>query len=277
MGADGRDAFARSAREPAPLDLRVNALKATRVDALAQLRGDGYAVEPTPYSPWGLRVSGRPALAQHPWFVDGSIEVQDEGSQLVAFLVAPRRGEMVVDFCAGAGGKTLALGVLMRSQGRLYAFDTVDKRLQNLKPRLARSGLSNVHPQLIAHERDTKIKRLAGKVDRVLVDAPCTGLGALRRRPEARWARKAEDLVAVRLKRRSGSSSSWQRSSRLDPRRRQHTGWACRTRRSSTTWRTRGPRWGRRRRRSSCGSSVHGCPSPRRKLNRARPRQRAGA
>ena len=200
LGADGRDAFARSAREPAPLDLRVNALKATRVDALAQLRGDGYAVEPTPYSPWGLRVNGRPSLAQHPWFVDGSIEVQDEGSQLVAFLVAPRRGEMVVDFCAGAGGKTLALGVLMRSQGRLYAFDTVEKRLQNLKPRLARSGLSNVHPQLIAHERDAKIKRLAGKVDRVLVDAPCTGTGTLRRNPDLKWRNRPVDVAELAAK-----------------------------------------------------------------------------
>jgi len=200
LGADGRDAFAGSAREPAPLDLRVNALKATRVDALAQLRGDGYAVEPTPYSPWGLRVNGRPSLAQHPWFVDGSIEVQDEGSQLVAFLVAPRRGEMVVDFCAGAGGKTLALGVLMRSQGRLYAFDTVEKRLQNLKPRLARSGLSNVHPQLIAHERDAKIKRLAGKVDRVLVDAPCTGTGTLRRNPDLKWRNRPVDVAELAAK-----------------------------------------------------------------------------
>jgi len=208
MGADGRAAFVRSVREPAPLDLRVNALKATRTDALAQLRSDGYAVEPTPYSPWGLRVSGRPALAKHPWFVDGSIEVQDEGSQLVAFLVAPRRGEMVVDFCAGAGGKTLALGVLMRSQGRLYAFDTVAKRLQNLKPRLARSGLSNVHPQLIAHERDAKIKRLAGKVDRVLVDAPCTGTGTLRRNPDLKWRNQPVDVAELTAKQAAILSSA---------------------------------------------------------------------
>ena len=195
MGAERRAAFARSAREGAPLDLRVNAMKATRDDALAALQADGLAVVPTPYSPWGLRITGRPMLAQHPWFVDGRVEVQDEGSQLVAFLVAPRRGEMVVDFCAGAGGKTLALGALMRSQGRLYAFDPVAKRLANLKPRLARSGLSNVHPQVIAHERDTKIKRLAGKVDRVLVDAPCTGFGTLRRNPDLKW-RQPESAVA---------------------------------------------------------------------------------
>ena len=200
MGPVRRAAFARSASEGAPLDLRVNALKATREDALAALRADGIAVAPTPYSPWGLRATGRPMLARHPWFVDGRIEVQDEGSQLVAFLVAPRRGEMVVDFCAGAGGKTLALGVLMRSQGRLYAFDTVAKRLANLKPRLARSGLSNVHPQLIAHERDAKVKRLAGKVDRVLVDAPCTGTGTLRRNPDLKWRHQPVDVAELAAK-----------------------------------------------------------------------------
>jgi len=107
---------------------------------------------------------------------------------------------MVVDFCAGAGGKTLALGALMRSQGRLYAFDTVEKRLANLKPRLARSGLSNVHPQLIAHERDAKVKRLAGKVDRVLVDAPCTGTGTLRRNPDLKWRHRPVDVAELAAK-----------------------------------------------------------------------------
>jgi len=200
MGPERRAAFAKGVREGAPMDLRVNTLKATREDALAALTRDGLAVAPTPYSPWGLRVAGRPMLAKHPWFVDGRIEVQDEGSQLVAFLVAPRRGEMVVDFCAGAGGKTLALGALMRSQGRLYAFDTVAKRLANLKPRLARSGLSNVHPQLLAHERDAKVKRLAGKVDRVLVDAPCTGTGTLRRNPDLKWRHQPVDVAELTAK-----------------------------------------------------------------------------
>jgi len=104
---------------------------------------------------------------------------------------------MVVDFCAGAGGKTLALGALMRNTGRLYAFDVSAKRLAGLDPRLARSGLSNVHPIVISTENDLRAKRLAGKIDRVLVDAPCTGLGALRRRPEARWRRTAADLVEL--------------------------------------------------------------------------------
>ena len=138
-------------------------------------------------SPWGLRISGRPALNKMEAFTRGDFEVQDEGSQLLAMLVDAKRGEMVVDFCAGAGGKTLAIGAGMRSTGRLYAFDTSPHRLDALKPRLARSGLSNVHPAAIAHERDDRVKRLSGKIDRVLVDAPCSGLGTLRRNPDLKW------------------------------------------------------------------------------------------
>jgi 16S rRNA (cytosine967-C5)-methyltransferase len=107
---------------------------------------------------------------------------------------------MVVDFCAGAGGKTLLLGALMKNTGRLYAYDVSDKRLARLKPRLARSGLSNVHPVRIEHERDTKIKRLAGKVDRVLVDAPCSGLGTLRRNPDLKWRQDADAVAELAVK-----------------------------------------------------------------------------
>jgi 16S rRNA (cytosine967-C5)-methyltransferase len=162
---------------------------------LAQLDSDGLTAAPCPYSPLGIRLAGKPALSRHPLFVDGSMEVQDEGSQLLGFLLQPRRGEMVADFCAGAGGKTLLLGALMRSQGRLYAFDVAERRLARLKPRLARSGLSNVHPVRIDSERDIKIRRLAGKLDRVLVDAPCSGLGTLRRNPDLKW-RQTPDSVA---------------------------------------------------------------------------------
>ncbi|MDE2371163.1 MAG: RsmB/NOP family class I SAM-dependent RNA methyltransferase [Burkholderiales bacterium] len=172
---------------PAPLDLRVNTVKAKREDVLQALTAAGYDVAPTPYSPWGLRVKGKPALHQQEVFKQGWVEVQDEGSQLLALLLDAKRGEMVVDFCAGAGGKTLALGASMRNTGRLYAFDVSGHRLDALKPRLARSGLSNVHPAQIAHERDDRIKRLAGKIDRVLVDAPCSGLGTLRRNPDLKW------------------------------------------------------------------------------------------
>ncbi len=199
-GDAGRAAHAQGSLAGAPLDLRVNPLKTTRAEALAALAAEGLPVQPTPFSPLGIRVTGRPALQKHPWLIDGRLEVQDEGSQLVGYLVAPRRGEMVVDFCAGAGGKTLLLGALMRSQGRLYAFDVIGKRLANLKPRLARSGLSNVHPQLIAHERDPRIKRLAGKADRVLVDAPCTGFGTLRRNPDLKWRQTEGDLAELTVK-----------------------------------------------------------------------------
>jgi 16S rRNA (cytosine967-C5)-methyltransferase len=180
-------AFVASIDGPAPLDLRVNAFKAKRDEVQAALLAQGIEAVVTPYSPLGLRVHGKPALHKLDVFLRGDVEVQDEGSQLLALMLEARRGEMVVDFCAGAGGKTLALGAAMRNTGRLYAFDTSGHRLAALKPRLARSGLSNVYPVQIAHERDDRIKRLAGKIDRVLVDAPCSGVGTLRRNPDLKW------------------------------------------------------------------------------------------
>ncbi len=195
--------IARGLLAPAPLDLRVNVAKASREQVLERLRADGMRAEPTPYSPDGVRVAGHPAINRHPLFAEGAVEVQDEGSQIVCRLVAPRRGEMVVDFCAGAGGKTLALGALMRSSGRLYAFDVSDTRLARLKPRLARSGLSNVHPQRLAGENDARVKRLAGKIDRVLVDAPCTGLGTLRRNPDLKWRQTPADVEELAAKQRA--------------------------------------------------------------------------
>jgi 16S rRNA (cytosine967-C5)-methyltransferase len=197
LGDDARTAFAQASLMPAPLDLRVNPQKTTRDAALATLRDAGLDARATPYSPLGIRIDGRPALQRHPLFMQGAIEVQDEGSQLVAFALAPRRGEMVADFCAGAGGKTLALGALMRSTGRLYAFDTSARRLAHFAPRLGRSGLSNVHPQALGGERDTKVKRLAGKLDRVLVDAPCTGFGTLRRNPDLKWRQREADVAEL--------------------------------------------------------------------------------
>jgi len=187
--------LAEALQQPAPLDLRVNALTDKREEVRKELALAGIASAPTPFSPWGLRVEGKPALARLDAFARGAIEVQDEGSQLLALLLDAKRGEMVVDFCAGAGGKTLAIGATMRSTGRLYAFDTSAHRLDALKPRLARSKLSNVHPAAIAHERDERIKRLAGKVDRVLVDAPCSGLGTLRRSPDLKWRQSPQSVA----------------------------------------------------------------------------------
>ncbi len=181
-------------------DLRVNTFKAKRADVQKELQQAGIKAVPTPYSPWGLRIAGKPALNKNEAFVRGDFEVQDEGSQLLAMLVDAKRGEMVVDFCAGAGGKTLALGAAMRSTGRLYAFDTSGHRLEALKPRMARSGLSNVHPAAIAHERDDRVKRLAGKMDRVLVDAPCTGMGTLRRNPDLKWRQNLQAVEEMAVK-----------------------------------------------------------------------------
>ena len=187
-------------QRPAPLDLRVNSLRASRESALAALRESGISAEPTRYSPVGLRLAGKPALETHPLYESGAIEVQDEGSQLLGFLLSARRREMVVDFCAGAGGKTLLVGAQMRSEGRLYAFDVAPQRIHRLRKRVARAGLSNVQAEVLAHENDTRLKRLAGKIDRVLVDAPCTGFGTLRRNPDLKWRQTENDLAALQEK-----------------------------------------------------------------------------
>ena len=196
---DEFDALAKSFQAPGTLDLRVNDLNEKRAEVQKELTAAGIVCEPTPFSPWGLRLQGKPSLTKVKAFERGAVEVQDEGSQLLALLLDAHRGEMVVDFCAGAGGKTLAIGAAMRNTGRLYAMDTSAHRLDALKPRLARSQLSNVHPAAIAHERDDRVKRLAGKIDRVLVDAPCSGLGTLRRNPDLKWRQKPEGIAEVAI------------------------------------------------------------------------------
>jgi len=187
---DDAPALMQALNQPAPLDIRVNPVKAQREPVLAQLQGEAFAAcqaQATPYSPWGIRLQGHPPLNRWTLLTQGLIEVQDEGSQLLALLLAPKRGEMVIDYCAGAGGKTLLLGALMRSTGRLYAFDASAARLARAKPRFARSGLSNIHPVVIAPRRDPRVARLYGKAHRVLVDAPCSGVGTLRRNPDLKW------------------------------------------------------------------------------------------
>jgi 16S rRNA (cytosine967-C5)-methyltransferase len=196
-------ALGQSMQQSATLDLRVNTHLATRDEVLQGLLTEGVEAQITPYSPIGIRIKGKPALNKSPLFLGGKFEVQDEGSQLLGFLLAPKRTDMVVDFCAGAGGKSLMLGAMMNSQGRLYALDVSEKRLANLKPRLKRSGLSNLHPQLIAHENDAKVKRLAGKIDRVLVDAPCSGLGTLRRNPDLKFRQSQKSVQELTQKQAS--------------------------------------------------------------------------
>ncbi len=182
---------------PAPLDLRVNTLKCRRENAIDILKRIPVNCESTPYASSGVRLAQKVSLQHMPLFKSGCVEVQDEGSQLLAQIVGAKRGEMVIDFCAGAGGKTLALGAAMRNTGRLYAFDVSERRLANMKPRLARSGLSNVHPIKIAHEHDAKIKRLTKKADRVLVDSPCSGLGTLRRNPDLKWRQTEASVIEI--------------------------------------------------------------------------------
>lgn len=196
-GEDETIAIAAGLNRPASLDLRVNLLKSTRDAVLARLLEEGLGAEACPLSPHGIRLADKPALNRHPLFLDGTIEVQDEGSQLLSLLMQPRRGELVVDFCAGAGGKTLHLGAMMRSTGRLYAYDVSERRLANLRPRAARAGLSNVHPVLIDSESDSRLKRMAGKADRVLVDAPCSGLGTLRRNPDLKWRQTPASVLEM--------------------------------------------------------------------------------
>jgi len=196
--------IARSMHEQATLDLRVNTIKGTRDEVMAKFIAENTSgetnVTKTPYSPIGIRMPNRMNIGRHVLFTEGKIEVQDEGSQLLAHLVAVKRGMMVADFCAGAGGKTLAMGALMRNTGRLYAFDVSEKRLHNLGQRLKRSGLSNLNAQVISSETDPKLKRLNGKFDRVLVDAPCSGLGTLRRNPDLKWRQTPQDVAELNVK-----------------------------------------------------------------------------
>jgi 16S rRNA (cytosine967-C5)-methyltransferase len=181
----------------APLDLRANALKATREEAAVALKGEGVDAAPTPLSPWGLRVEDRLPLQSMASFRGGLIEVQDEGSQVAALMVGARPGLQVVDFCAGAGGKTLALAAAMGNKGRLIACDTLPGRLKRAGERLRRAGAHNVQTRPLTSARDAWVKRHVRRFDRVLVDAPCSGSGTWRRNPDAKWRFTPEQLAAL--------------------------------------------------------------------------------
>ncbi|MGE0719115.1 MAG: RsmB/NOP family class I SAM-dependent RNA methyltransferase [Alphaproteobacteria bacterium] len=182
---------------PAPLDLRVNALKATREEAIAALKRDGITAVPTPLSPWGLRLAKRVALQAVAAWRDGLVEVQDEGSQLVALATGAEPGMRVVDFCAGAGGKTLAVAATMANKGHVIACDVHERRLDNATQRLRRAGVHNVERRVIENERDKWVKRHAGGYDRVLADVPCTGTGTWRRNPDGRWRLGETDIAEL--------------------------------------------------------------------------------
>ncbi|MBU6468079.1 MAG: RsmB/NOP family class I SAM-dependent RNA methyltransferase [Betaproteobacteria bacterium] len=193
----------RSMMHEAPLDIRVNTFLVSREDVLNELNSMGLKVSVTPHSPMGIRIEGRPSLQDLMLFKKGYFEIQDEGSQLLGMMLAPKRRDLVIDFCAGAGGKTLLIATLMQNLGRVYAFDVSSKRLDQLKPRLKRSGLSNIMPVLIENERDQRVKRLRGKADRVLVDAPCSGLGTLRRNPDLKYRQSPQGIEELVAKQRA--------------------------------------------------------------------------
>lgn len=173
--------------KPAPVDLRVNTLKTTREDALRLLRDAGFDSAPTPYSPVGIRLARRAPIFASDAYQQGLVEVQDEGSQLAALVADPQPGERVLDFCAGAGGKTLALAARMKNQGRILALDVSEPRLEELRKRLKRAGVDNTAVKRIESEDDPFLKRHAGSAHRVIVDAPCSGSGTWRRNPDGKW------------------------------------------------------------------------------------------
>ncbi|MDJ0684812.1 MAG: RsmB/NOP family class I SAM-dependent RNA methyltransferase [Alphaproteobacteria bacterium] len=199
FGADWRAEIA-ALNKLAPVDLRVNTLKTDRPGAVAALAAEGLEAAPTPLSPIGLRLSARRPIAGTEAFKKGLVEIQDEGSQLASALVDARPGMKVVDFCAGGGGKSLALAAAMQNTGRIVACDTSESRLKRAADRLRRAGAHMVERRVLSSERDKWIGRRAGKFDggfdRVLVDAPCSGTGTLRRSPDLKWRIDAADVTA---------------------------------------------------------------------------------
>jgi len=187
----------RAMLEPAPLDLRINILKTTRDEIIAELRKIGIKAEICALSPWGVRIFERPSLSALPMLKNGFVEIQDEGSQMVALLVDAKPGERVVDFCAGAGGKTLAIAAMMQNKGRVIACDIVEKRLKSSNERFRRADLHNIETRLLSSERDPWVKKHKGSFDRVLLDAPCSGAGTWRRNPDARWRDLGPGLEAL--------------------------------------------------------------------------------
>ncbi len=186
--------------DSAALDIRINPLKGDREAIQKKLEEAEIFSAPTPYSPFGLRVKGRPALASSALFQDGVVEIQDEGSQLLALMVDAKAGHQVVDFCAGAGGKTLAIAAMMNNKGRVIACDVLERRLKRAAERFRRAGLFNIETRPLSSERDPWVKRHKEKFDRVLVDAPCSGVGVWRRNPDARWrvlGPSLDELVAL--------------------------------------------------------------------------------
>ncbi len=200
--------LARALNTMAPLDLRVNLSKAKRDDVLGALEAVGFAAKPSLFSPRGIRISrGEGEMESKniralPLFSDGRIEIQDEGSQLVALLAGAKPGMQVIELCAGGGGKTLVLAEALEKSGQVFACDTDPARLRNGQERVKRAGISNVQPlQITPWEAeagdDPELEDHAGKADLVYLDVPCSGSGAWRRQPDGKWRMAQEDLDAL--------------------------------------------------------------------------------
>jgi len=181
----------------ATVDLRANTLLTTRDELLEKLRAENYEVEPTPFSPIGIRMQTRSPIFTSSYFKQGFFEMQDEGSQLVSLLLDAKSGEKVIDFCAGAGGKTLAIAASMKNKGRILAWDNSAHRLDQMADRLKRARVDNVQKRVIESENDDFLKRHKGSADKVIVDAPCSGSGTWRRNPDLKWHFKAENLANI--------------------------------------------------------------------------------
>jgi 16S rRNA (cytosine967-C5)-methyltransferase len=198
---DTRVAEATAMASRAPLDLRVNTLKAKREKVLASMAHLG--AKATPWSPWGLRIDLRadarnPGIHSEEDFIKGGVEVQDEGSQLAALLSGAKPGEQVIDMCAGAGGKTLALAAMMQGKGRLIATDHDKRQLAPIHERLSRAGVHNADVRTPKGPDDT-LSDIKASADLVVIDAPCTGTGTWRRNPDAKW-RMRPGALEVRVK-----------------------------------------------------------------------------
>lgn len=194
--SDG-EALALSLSTAPPTTLRVNTLKGTREELLAALAREGFAARATSLSPLGVIVDNPGSLFRSEAFQSGLFEMQDEASQLATLLVEPRPGQVVVDGCAGAGGKTLALAAAMENKGRLYALDVAAFRLEDLKKRARRAGVHNLRVHALSSNSDPAVKKLYGKVDAVLLDAPCSGTGVLRRNPDTKWRLSPDDVARM--------------------------------------------------------------------------------
>lgn len=196
LGAEWKEELT-TLSEEAPVDLRTNTLLTTRDELIAGLQQEGFEVEPARLSPIGIRMRTRAPVFTSQYFKRGWFEMQDEGSQLVALLADAQPGQKVIDFCAGAGGKTLAIAAAMNNKGRILAWDVSEKRLSQMKERLRRAKVDNVQTHVLTSENDPFIKRHRDSADIVIIDAPCSGSGTWRRNPDLKWRFQEQDWKEI--------------------------------------------------------------------------------